>query len=72
LSLNLTEIQELSEKMERETKALKNELYRVCWFMRGSLSITEAFDLSNEDLEILSRIIKDNLDTTKKSGRDFF
>ena len=70
--LNLTEIQELSEKMERETKALKNELYRVCWFMRGSLSITEAFDLSNEDLEILSRIIKDNLDTTKKSGRDFF
>ena len=72
MSLNLTEIQELSEKMERETKALKNELYRVCWFMRGSLSITEAFDLSNEDLEILSRIIKDNLDTTKKSGRDFF
>ena len=70
--LNLTEIQELSEKMEKETKALKNELYRVCWFMRGSLSITEAFDLSNEDLEILSRIIKDNLDTTKKSGRDFF
>ena len=58
--------------MERETKALKNELYRVCWFMRGSLSITEAFDLSNEDLEILSRIIKDNLETTKKSGRDFF
>jgi hypothetical protein len=72
LSLDLSEIQELSEKMERETKALKNELYRVCWFMRGSLSITEAFDLSNEDLEILSRIIKDNLDTTKKSGRDFF
>ena len=72
MSLDLTEIQELSEKMERETKALKNELYRVCWFMRGSLSITEAFDLSNEDLEILSRIIKDNLDTTKKSGRDFF
>ena len=72
MSLNLSEIQELSDKMERETKALKNELYRVCWFMRGSLSITEAFDLSNEDLEILSRIIKDNLDTTKKSGRDFF
>ena len=72
MSLDLTEIQELSEKMERETKALKNELYRICWFMRGSLSITEAFDLSNEDLEILSRIIKDNLDTTKKSGRDFF
>ena len=72
MSLDLSEIQELSEKMERETKALKNELYRVCWFMRGSLSITEAFDLSNEDLEILSRIIKDNLETTKKSGRDFF
>jgi hypothetical protein len=72
LSLSLEEIQKLSETMELETKALKDQLYTICWFMRGSLSISEAFDLGQEDLEILSKIVKSNLETTKKSGLPFF
>jgi hypothetical protein len=72
LSLNLEEIQELSEKMEKQTKALKNQLYKLCWYMRGSLSFSEAFDLSLEDIEIISEIIKDNLETTKKTQMPFF
>jgi hypothetical protein len=58
--------------MERETKAVKDELYRYCWYMRGSLSITEAFELSTEDREIIGKIIADNLETTKKSKLPFF
>jgi hypothetical protein len=72
LSLSLDEIQELSEKMEKQTKALKNQLYKLCWYMRGSLSFSESFDLSLEDIEIISEIIKDNLDTTKKTQMPFF
>jgi hypothetical protein len=72
LSLNLEEIQELSEKMEKQTKALKNQLYKLCWYMRGSLSFSESFDLGIEDIEIISEIIKDNLDTTKKIQMPFF
>lgn len=72
MSLNLEEIQELSEKMEKQTKALKNQLYKLCWYMRGSLSFSESFDLSIEDIEIISEIIKDNLDTTKKIQMPFF
>ena len=40
--------------------------------MRGSLSFSEAFDLSLEDIEIISEIIKDNLETTKKTQMPFF
>jgi hypothetical protein len=40
--------------------------------MRGSLSIDEAFALSFEDREIMSELIKENLETTKKSGLPFF
>lgn len=58
--------------MEKQTKALKNQLYKLCWYMRGSLSFSEAFDLSLEDIEIISEIIKDNLDTTKKTQMPFF
>ena len=72
MSLSLEEIQELSDKMEKQTKALKNQLYKLCWYMRGSLSFSESFDLSLEDIEIISEIIKDNLDTTKKTQMPFF
>ena len=40
--------------------------------MRGSLSIDEAFTLTYEDREIISKIVEDNLETTKKSGLPFF
>jgi len=40
--------------------------------MRGGMSIDDAFALSVEDREIISNIIKENLETTKKSGLPFF
>ncbi len=40
--------------------------------MRGGISIDDAFALSMDDREIISEIIKDNLETTKKSGLPFF
>ncbi len=72
MSLNLDEIQKLSEGMEREAKALKNQLYQIMWYMRGSITLTEAFELETDDLEIISKIIKDNLETTKKTRLPFF
>lgn len=39
--------------------------------MRG-LSYNEAMSLSWEEREIVTEIIKDNLETTKKSGLPFF
>ena len=44
----------------------------MCWFMRGSISYDDAMMLSYEDRQIVSRIIKDNLETTEKSGLPFF
>lgn len=72
LSLSLEEIQKLSEGMEREAKALKNQLYQIMWYMRGSITMSEVFELESDDLEIISRIIKDNLETTKKTRLPFF
>ena len=58
--------------MEKEAKALKNQLYQIMWFMRGSITISEAFELETEDLDIITKIIKDNLETTKKTKLPFF
>jgi len=72
LSLDLEGIQKLSDGMEREAKALKNQIYQIMWFMRGSITISESFELEAEDLEIIGKIIKENLETTKKTKLPFF
>ncbi len=40
--------------------------------MRGGLTWQEALNLSPQDRELIQGLIKDNLDTTKKTGQPFF
>lgn len=66
------EIMEMIEKFEKESKAIKKDLLSTCWYMRGSISYDDAMMLCVEDREIISKIIKENLETTEKSGLPFF
>jgi hypothetical protein len=59
-------------QLEAQSKALKEEALRLAWYMRGSLSYDEAMFLGQTDREIISKIVKDNLETSKKSGMPFF
>jgi hypothetical protein len=58
--------------MEKEAKAFKEEALRYCWYMRGGLSMDDALNLSLSDREFINKLIKENLETTKKSGLPFF
>jgi hypothetical protein len=60
------------EQMDKEVRALKKDLLSLCWYMRGGLQYADALDLSYEERNIISDIIKDNLETTKKSKLPFF
>ncbi len=57
--------------MDKEARAMKKDVLKMCWYMRG-LSFSEAMNLSFEEREIVSEIIKENLETTKKTGMPFF
>jgi hypothetical protein len=72
LTLTNEEIVELIESYDKESKALRHELLKTCWYMRGSISFDEAMMLSFDDREMINKIIKDNLETTKESGMPFF
>lgn len=72
MSLSLEEIDQITKEMEDETKAIKDELFRFCWYMRGGVTITEAYNLSTEDREIIANIIEKNLEITKKTTLPFF
>ena len=70
--MSVDEILKIVKEYEGESKELKNECYKLAWFMRGGATLDEVFALSFEERSIISDIIKDNLETTKKSGQPFF
>jgi len=72
LPLSVDKILEESKKLESYQKELKAELFKICWYMRGSITLNEAYNLCNEDKSLIGDIIKENLETTKKSGMPFF
>lgn len=72
LHLDLDGINKLVQEYEKDTKAIKDNLYRLCWFMRGSLSVSEAYLLTHEDQEIIGKIIEGNLEIAKNSQLPFF
>jgi hypothetical protein len=60
------------DQLERQSKALKEEALRLCWYMRGGISFDDAMALSNDDRIAIGKIVKDNLETSKKTGMPFF
>jgi hypothetical protein len=72
LTLDAQGILGLVKSYENQVKQIKEELLRFCWYMRGGLSYDQAMLLSVEDRRIINEIVKDNLETAKKSGMPFF
>lgn len=40
--------------------------------MRGGMSLTEAYETSPEDREVLVKLINENLETAKKTNQPFW
>jgi hypothetical protein len=72
LYLDGAAIESLVLTLDKDTKAIKQELFKYCWYMRGGLSVNEAHLLSPEDREIIAKIIEENLTTTKETQMPFF
>ena len=58
--------------MENNQKAIKLDLLKICWYMRGGVTYDEAHAMSPTDREIIGNLVKENLETTKKTGQPFF
>jgi len=69
MSLQDSELLELVKDYENRTKNIKDEIFRIAWHMRGGVQAHDLFwNYSYEDREVLSKIIKDNIETTNKTG----
>jgi uncharacterized protein (UPF0335 family) len=71
LTLSNEDIVEYLERLESESKAIKNELLRICWYMRGSISYEESWFLTFDEKDIINKLIKENMETIEKTGIPF-
>ena len=72
MTLSNEEIVSYLKSLDKEARAIRDEAMRFSWYMRGGLSYGDAMLLSQDERKIISKIIDDNMETTKKSGLPFF
>jgi hypothetical protein len=65
-------ITKLIEQQDKEITSIREDVLKMCWYMRGGVTYEEGMNLSVSERNIVSAIIKDNLETTKKSGLPFY
>lgn len=65
-------ITKMVEQMEKESVDIRQEALKMAWYMRGGLPYDQALQLSVTERKVISELIKENLETTKKSGLPFF
>lgn len=70
--MSTPEIVEYVESLEDEIKSFKKQLFKLAWYMRGSLTMEQVYQLDMTDRNIIFDIIEENLETTKESGLPFF
>jgi hypothetical protein len=58
--------------MDKEINDIKLEALKMSWWMRGGLSYDQAMQLGVSERKLISQIISENMETTKKSGLPFF
>jgi hypothetical protein len=60
------------EGMEKESNDIRQEALKMAWYMRGGLTYEQSMILGVSERKLINNIIKENLETTKKSGLPFF
>lgn len=58
--------------METEAKKIRNEALKMVWYMRGGVTYNEIMSMSLNERQLIGAVIKENLETTKKTQLPFF
>jgi hypothetical protein len=58
--------------MDKDCESIRQEALKFSWYMRGGLSYNDAMNLSPDERKLISGIIKENIETTKKTGLNWF
>ena len=72
MSQTTEEIAEMLDDFDKDSKALRKSILKLCWYMRGGLTLEEAMTIGFQDRELISEIISENLKVTEETKMPFF
>lgn len=70
--MDAEKVSDMVDKMDREADSIRNESLKLVWYMRGGVTYSEVMNLGSREREMMGAFIKENLETTKKTGLSFF
>jgi hypothetical protein len=62
----------LVEDYESQVQSIKKNLLTMTWHMRGGVTYEEIMNMSVNERTIISKIVEEHMETTKKSGLPYF
>lgn len=54
--------------MSIASKAIIKEVAEICWYMRGSITWDQAWNLTPKQKEVIRKVIRGNIERTEKTG----
>lgn len=58
--------------MDKEANAIRSNCIKMAWMMRGGLTYEDVLNLGINERQMIGDLIKENYETTKKSGLPHF
>jgi hypothetical protein len=58
--------------MSKQIKEIKKNALSMSWYMRGGTSYNDIMNMSQQEVDSINEIIKDNLEITKESKMPHF
>jgi hypothetical protein len=60
------------ERMDQEAKDIRQQSLKMSWYMRGGATYEDVLQMSFQERDLVTALIKENLETTKSSKLPFF
>jgi hypothetical protein len=60
------------DQLEQECNGIRQEALKQSWYMRGGASYGDVMNMSTTERRLINELVKENLETAKKSGLPFF
>lgn len=58
--------------MDQEAKSIRSDGLRLAWHMRGGATYEQVMMMSSDERRMISELVKDNIETTKKTRLPWF
>jgi hypothetical protein len=72
LILSNQDIETYVDQMEKDSTDFREQCLKMSWYMRGGATYEDVLQMSQTERQLVSNLIKDNLETTNKSRLPFF